>query len=386
MIPPTFTCPVQSIRYSLVKPPPNEIYLQYCTFASPTTPRYDAESQGWINQLFCEEVAGLPAAPTSIAFSTKFEGLQSTFIGEEAPPFEETDDAQLLQMDFWLVLPPTINTIGVSIGDTKADATALWFGPSLGDMCPVAEFIEVANNIVNGVDNWVGFGNRTGFYNIPATVSQDCNLNILRGRMYISDIEAFWDSDPLIDIGNGPQSINNIPTIAALSPTDDDPPTLELEDGGMGFVDANGNVFDLNGNWIPVACQTPGTDPTLLADLSISATSICLDDPAPNYTITGQSGSMITYNINGGPPITITLDPSGMATIPATIPVAPAVSSTLNLVSVGSLVVNCAETFTVITPPTASVSGTTTICNGDPADYTFTGPPNSVITYTLNGV
>jgi hypothetical protein len=41
---------------------------------------------------------------------------------------------------------------------------------------------------------------------------------------------------------------------------------------------------------------------------------------------------------------------------------------------------------TVNALPTVSVSGTSTICNGDPAvDFIFTGTPNAVVTYNVNG-
>lgn len=386
LTPPTLTCPVQSIRYSLVEDPPNEVYLQYCTFAAPNSPAYDAKSQGWINQLFCGvDGSGLPAAPTGITFSAKSAGLETNFIGEEVAPLDEEDDAQLLQLDFWMVLPPTLSSVGIQIGDTKADATALWLGPNLGAMCPVAEFIEVANERMGGVDNWVGYGNRTGYYPIPATVSQDCNLNILRARMYISDIEAFWKSDPLIDIGSGFVNITTLPLIAATGPSDNAPPTLTLMDGADGFVDANGNVFDVNGNWIPVACQTPGTDATDI--VTVSATNICLGDPAPNYTITGEPGATLTYNIDGGTAITITLDATtGIATIPAS----ATATSTLNLVSVnfltmGSCALSGTASVTVLQPATPIVTGGT-FCAGTAAtNFSISGTPSTIVSYNIDG-
>ena len=107
------------------------------------------------------------------------------------------------------------------------------------------------------------------------------------------------------------------------------------------------------------------------------------------FSLSGDPNIIISYNINGGTPTAIMLDAFGKANIPVS------VTSTLNLHSVAYPTnPSCSRTITgsvdltildAITAPI--VNGSNTICNGDPAAYfTFTGPANSIITYTLNEV
>jgi len=41
-------------------------------------------------------------------------------------------------------------------------------------------------------------------------------------------------------------------------------------------------------------------------------------------------------------------------------------------------------TITVLTDPTASISGDAAICEGSNSDITFTGTANTTVTYTIN--
>ncbi|RZJ30457.1 MAG: hypothetical protein EOO48_04905, partial [Flavobacterium sp.] len=118
-----------------------------------------------------------------------------------------------------------------------------------------------------------------------------------------------------------------------------------------------------------------------------SSVSICSGTNA-TVTFTGTPGATVTYNI-GGANQTIVLNASGTATITNNY----VTTTTFNLVSVTSSgSPSCTKplsgsvTITVIQPPTASISGSTIICKNGSATVTFTGTPNSTVTYNVSGV
>lgn len=141
------------------------------------------------------------------------------------------------------------------------------------------------------------------------------------------------------------------------------------------------------------ACTAPATGlvtinviPLPVASIS-SSQSVCPGTPA-TVTFTGTPNAVVSYNINGGPAQTITLNESGTATLTGTY----AANTTINLISVAtagtptcSRALTGNSTITVLPAPTASISGNATICSGQQATVTFTGTPNAVITYTING-
>ncbi|MDO5988922.1 hypothetical protein Q4Q39_16045, partial [Flavivirga amylovorans] len=107
-----------------------------------------------------------------------------------------------------------------------------------------------------------------------------------------------------------------------------------------------------------------------LPTASVSGTAtICSGDTAVDFSFTGTPNAEITYNIDGGSNTTITLSGAGSATLSAS----NTASSTVNLVSVENTTTSCSQavtgsaTVTVNPLPTASVSGTATICSGDTA-------------------
>jgi gliding motility-associated-like protein len=133
------------------------------------------------------------------------------------------------------------------------------------------------------------------------------------------------------------------------------------------------------------AVVTVNTLPT--ATIS-GTTSICSGATAV-ITFNGTPNATVTYTVNGGSNQTITLNGTGFATL--TSPTLTA-NASYNLVSVNSTGANpCSQTqtgsavVTVNALPTATISGTTSICRGTTAVITFTGTPNAVVTYTING-
>ena len=133
-----------------------------------------------------------------------------------------------------------------------------------------------------------------------------------------------------------------------------------------------------------------------LPTASISGTTaLCQNEAAPDITFTGAGGTApytFTYNINGGANQTITTMGGDMVTISQS--TAMAGTFTYNLVSVEDANA-CSQaqvgsaSITVYPLPTASISGTVDVCEGDAApDITFTGADGTApytFTYTING-
>ncbi|MDB0011757.1 hypothetical protein N9E20_03010, partial [Crocinitomicaceae bacterium] len=127
-------------------------------------------------------------------------------------------------------------------------------------------------------------------------------------------------------------------------------------------------------------------------------TEVCVDDTNPDITFTGANGTApytFTYNINGGANTTVT---SAGVTDVATISVSTATDGTFtyNLVSVADASTTvCSQLqtgsaiVTVDPSPTATISGTTTVCEGATSpDITFTGADGTapyIFTYNING-
>jgi gliding motility-associated-like protein len=125
--------------------------------------------------------------------------------------------------------------------------------------------------------------------------------------------------------------------------------------------------------------------------------NVCLNAVSPDITFTGATGTApytFTYTINGGANQTITTTIGNVVTITA--PTNAAGTFVYNLISVKEGSVNgCIQTQTgsatvVVNPlPTATISGTATVClNAVLPNITFTGGGSTVpytFTYTING-
>lgn len=126
-----------------------------------------------------------------------------------------------------------------------------------------------------------------------------------------------------------------------------------------------------------------------LPTATISGTTTTCQGATAAITFTGTANAVVTYTVNGGSNQTITLDASGTATL-----ITPALNAnaSYDLVSVVSAGTNpCSQPqtgnalVTVETLPTATISGSTTICEGSTATITFNGTANATVTYTING-
>lgn len=129
------------------------------------------------------------------------------------------------------------------------------------------------------------------------------------------------------------------------------------------------------------ATVTVNTNPVA----AISGSAVICSGNSANLFFSGTPNAVVNYTVNGNPQ-SVTLDGTGNATVNSGVLTAPAtfalVDVTLNTctaAATGNAVIN------VNPAPTASISGTTTIAPGNVADITFTGTPNAVVSYTVNG-
>lgn len=114
------------------------------------------------------------------------------------------------------------------------------------------------------------------------------------------------------------------------------------------------------------------------------STSVCSGSSA-TINFTGTPNGVITYNINGAPNTTINLDNNGIATLTSP-PLSTTTTYTLVQVDLGtcSQVLTNSITLTVLPLPTATISGTIAVCNGDAQpSITFTGN-NATAPYTFS--
>ena len=121
---------------------------------------------------------------------------------------------------------------------------------------------------------------------------------------------------------------------------------------------------------------------TITADTNVCSGSNAI------ITITGTPNATVVYKVNKGNEETIVLDTNGIAIINSTI----TDTTVYDLVNVkDSGVPSCSKPLTesvtiAINPlPTATVTSSPTVCLGTNTAITFTGTPNSIVTYIING-
>ncbi|MEO7266171.1 MAG: PKD domain-containing protein [Ferruginibacter sp.] len=151
------------------------------------------------------------------------------------------------------------------------------------------------------------------------------------------------------------------------------------------------------------ACTQPQTgsvvvtvNPLPTATIS-GAISVCQNAPSPDVTFTGSAATApytFTYNINGGPNLTITTTVGNSVTVAA--PTNVVGTFTYNLVSVrDASTTTCSQAqtgstlITIRALPTATINGTIAVCLNAPSpSITFTGATGTApytFTYNING-
>ncbi|AUC83696.1 hypothetical protein CW733_09065 [Lacinutrix sp. Bg11-31] len=119
-----------------------------------------------------------------------------------------------------------------------------------------------------------------------------------------------------------------------------------------------------------------------------SNTSVCSGADAI-FTITGDAGNVVDYNINAGGTLQATLDAAGEGVITitgATLDQIITLESVANPVTTCSSVLTDTNTVTIgANPVITSLTTNTDICSGADAIFTINGTADDVVDYTING-
>jgi len=142
------------------------------------------------------------------------------------------------------------------------------------------------------------------------------------------------------------------------------------------------------------ACSQPQTGNAVvtvnaLPTVTIAGTATITSGTGTNITFTGTANATVTYTINGGANQTVLLNGAGTATVATGNLTANTTYALVSITSGGAPACSQAQSgtavITVTASPTATISGTTTICSGTAATISFNGTPNATVTYTVNG-
>lgn len=124
-----------------------------------------------------------------------------------------------------------------------------------------------------------------------------------------------------------------------------------------------------------------------LPTVTISGTGLICSGTGTSINFNGTPNTVVTYTLNSSTNQTVSLDGFGNASLPTGNLTFDALYS---LVSVQDLSTTCFQTQSgtasvkVISLPTATISGSTTICLGTSTTMQFSGTPNAIVTYTIN--
>jgi gliding motility-associated-like protein len=175
--------------------------------------------------------------------------------------------------------------------------------------------------------------------------------------------------------------------------------TVVLDGAGNATVNTGSLTEDATYTLLQIVSSSVPACTQLLDDsVSISVLDLPTASIIGDTVCTGQSGTVsfagtpgatVTYTVNGGGIQTVVLNGTGNATVNT---VALVANATYQLVSVESATTPaCTQALTesalvsVVPLPTAAISGTTSVCEGEEANITFTGTANAVVSYTVNG-
>jgi gliding motility-associated-like protein len=125
-----------------------------------------------------------------------------------------------------------------------------------------------------------------------------------------------------------------------------------------------------------------------LPTASVSSNSQVCSGASATVNFSGTPGAVVTYTVNGGPNQTITLNSVGsssttIANVTSVITYA-LIDVTLN----GQCTQSLSQSITIspVALPTASISATPlVVCSGQTSTISFSGTPNAVVTYTIDG-
>jgi gliding motility-associated-like protein len=117
------------------------------------------------------------------------------------------------------------------------------------------------------------------------------------------------------------------------------------------------------------------------------ATTICSGN-ATKITFNGTPGATVNYLDNLGNPQSVVLDSAGTSSVTTPSLIATSTYTLVNVIASGAnpctKILSDSVTVNVISLPTASLSGATTICSGTTTQITFNGTPGATVNYLDN--
>lgn len=166
----------------------------------------------------------------------------------------------------------------------------------------------------------------------------------------------------------------------AIAPT----PSTAIAGSSQVFYAA---ALDANG------CEGPRAEIVVqvndLPTATISGTTTICEGTTAVITFNGTPNAVVTYTVNSGSNQTIALDATGTATLTTPALTANVSYDLVSVVTTGTTICSQLQTgnalVTVEALPTATISGSTAICEGTTATITFNGTPNATVTYTVDG-
>ncbi|MBD3581890.1 T9SS type B sorting domain-containing protein [Flavobacterium selenitireducens] len=167
-----------------------------------------------------------------------------------------------------------------------------------------------------------------------------------------------------------------------------------LQSGSASYVPTTAGTYYAETYNLTSNCIASPRTPVSLTIIALptatisGSTSICSGSTAV-VSFSGTPNAILTYTVNGGANQTITLNASGSASITATALTADRVYTLISCASptLSSCVraINESMTISVISSPTAAIAANPSVCSGSPATVTFTGTPDAIVTYSVNG-
>jgi len=176
------------------------------------------------------------------------------------------------------------------------------------------------------------------------------------------------------------------------------PQSTTLNASGLATVTINtppaGNVVLQLINIFNTSCSIPVTNSSTvlvnalpIATLSVVDTNICLGVGNAEFIITGTPNALVSYNVNGGAPETITIGALGTVTLSMNLPTSN-VTVTLTGVTLGicSNVINGQTGTVVVTSIPVPVINVTQnpVCSNQTAAFTVTSPVNNQLNIPTN--
>ncbi|RYY81664.1 MAG: hypothetical protein EOO15_24125, partial [Chitinophagaceae bacterium] len=163
--------------------------------------------------------------------------------------------------------------------------------------------------------------------------------------------------------------------------------------------DATITLVDVVSNTSPACNFTPSPSPSIVISVGLpTATMVGFTAPvicsgtAGSFTIQGTPGAIVSYTVDSGAPIDVTLPPSGQLLVATPVlSVGTTTTYTYELTNIETTgAAGCSApitgetaTLTVNALPTASFTASTpTVCQNTPATINFTGTPGATVTYT----